>query len=103
MTGYLQVFEVDEQDNGRVLGGAGFTTMRETRRRFAAIPPVPEPSAGQPDYVLDLMDRRGDIIEDKHISQDVALDLLGVTLDEARAAADAHLAEVIAAHRESPL
>jgi hypothetical protein len=71
--GYLQVFSCKEPD-GRVVGGAGFLTWRETRARFDAVPATDEPT----DYVLDLMDRHGDILDDKLISWDTAAHLLGI-------------------------
>lgn len=84
MTGYLQIVWADDARNRFVtLGGAGFTTMRETRQRFAGIP-----AASEGDLILDLCNERG-ILDDKYVSRATAEALLGNTFDNLVAAAEA--------------
>lgn len=75
----MQVTLADHAANEfRCLGGAGWPTMAETRRRFKAIPSVPEAAPDAPfDIVLDLMDGAYDIVDDKYISVETAATLLG--------------------------
>jgi len=74
--GYLQITFVDTEANEfRTVGGAGFLTMAETRRRFRDVPALDDS-----DLILDLLDRNGDILDDKPISRAVAEALLGEPL-----------------------
>jgi hypothetical protein len=84
MTGYLKIVYCDDANNRFVtLGGAGFDTMRETRRRFAAIPAVADTEQA---LVLDLM-RGDDIVGDKFIARATAEELLGDTFENLLSAA----------------
>lgn len=78
--GYLQVTLADHKANEfRTVGGAGFLTMAETRRRFREVPFAPDSDPAVDDYtlVLDLLDRNSDILDDKIISKATAEALLG--------------------------
>lgn len=86
-TGYLQIVFADHQANEfRTLGGAGFTTMAETRRRFREVPAddAADPKSDAANLILDLCDKDGDILDDKYITRATAADLMGA--DELSAA-----------------
>jgi len=78
VNGYLQIVLVDDSANEFVtLGGAVFDTMAETRAQFRRIPAVAES-----DIILDLVRDNATgptwgVVDDKHITREVAEALLG--------------------------
>jgi hypothetical protein len=70
---FMEITLADETRHEiRSLGGAGYLTKREALRSWGAIP-----SSSPSELVLDLIDPKGDIVDDKYISRDTAETLLG--------------------------
>lgn len=76
--GWLQIWHCPEgSQDGWVIGGAGFDTAHEAKARFDAVPRVPEPDFPAETFVLDRLDADHDIVEDKSITRESAITLLG--------------------------
>lgn len=72
----IRLVFADEKMNGvTTIGGAGWPSKSEQEKAWAAIPELP--AGSKSDFLADLLDEHGDILEDKPVSAETCEALMG--------------------------